>query len=203
MQLAALDHRVVEHVEHGLAQRLGPVEADQHRAGHVQTPLTQVYQQVGDQRRVLRRALHQRQRMLVARRCRCPGRRHSRIGEVHAVDHQRDEIQPGQIRDEQLGQGGFGYRDEPARDRRLTCRRRCFGDLLADWFEPDRVAAGRSPASILSIAILPRMSVEAEQLIRGDRQFARPIVGPRPTGAHGQRQQALLHLSRRFRSSPH
>ena len=42
VQLAALDHRVIEHVDHGLAQRLGPVDPDQHRAGHVQAPLPQV-----------------------------------------------------------------------------------------------------------------------------------------------------------------
>ena len=41
VQLAAMDHRVVEHVEHRLAQRLGPVEADQDRAGDVQAPLPQ------------------------------------------------------------------------------------------------------------------------------------------------------------------
>src|SRR5258705_11174691 len=64
VQLAALDHRVIEHVDHGLAQRLGPVDPDEHRAGHVQAPFTQVPQQVDHQRRVLRRALHQRPRVL-------------------------------------------------------------------------------------------------------------------------------------------
>ena len=130
VQLAALDHRMVEHVDHGLAQRLGPVDADQHRAGHVQAPLPQVHQQVGDQGGVLRRALHQRQRMLVP--VDVDAQRHdaARLGEVHAVDHQRHQIQPGQIRDKQLGQGGFGHRHKPARDRRLACRRGRFGDLL-------------------------------------------------------------------------
>ena len=45
MQLAALDDRPIEHVEHHLAQRLGPVDADEHRAGDVQAPLPQVHQQ--------------------------------------------------------------------------------------------------------------------------------------------------------------
>jgi hypothetical protein len=39
MQLAALDHRVIEHALHRFAQRLGPVDAHQHRAGDVQAPL--------------------------------------------------------------------------------------------------------------------------------------------------------------------
>ena len=99
VQLAALDHRVIEHVDHGLAQRLGPVDPDQHRAGHVQAPLPQAHQQVGDQGRVLRRALHQRQRMLVALDADAQRHDAARLGEVHAVDHQRDQIQPGQIRD--------------------------------------------------------------------------------------------------------
>jgi hypothetical protein len=32
VQLATLDHWVVGHVDHGLAQRLGPVDPDEHRA---------------------------------------------------------------------------------------------------------------------------------------------------------------------------
>jgi hypothetical protein len=39
------------------------------------------------------------------------------LGEVHAVDHQRYQIQPGQIPRQQLGQGGFGLRHKSARDR--------------------------------------------------------------------------------------
>ena len=35
----ALDHWVVEHVEHGAAQRLRPVQHGQDWAGHVQAPL--------------------------------------------------------------------------------------------------------------------------------------------------------------------
>ena len=38
----------------------------------------------------------------------------ARLGEVHPVDHQRDQVQPGQIRGEQLGQRGLGHRHEPA-----------------------------------------------------------------------------------------
>jgi len=40
VQLTALDHRMVEDVDHGLAQRLRPVDADQDRPGRVQAALT-------------------------------------------------------------------------------------------------------------------------------------------------------------------
>ena len=123
VQLAALDHRAVEHVEDGLAQRLGPVEAHQHRAGDVQAPLTQVDQQAGDQGRVLGRALHQRQRVLDPVDADTQRHDTARLGEVHPVDHQRHQIQPGQILRQQLGQSGFGHRHKPAGDRRFACRR--------------------------------------------------------------------------------
>jgi hypothetical protein len=123
MQLAALDHRVIEHIEHRLAQRLGAVQADQHRADHVQTPLPQADEQAGDQGGVLRGALHQRQGMLVALDVNAQRHDAARLGEVHAVDHQRDQVQPGQILRKQLGQSSFGHRHKPAGDRRLACRR--------------------------------------------------------------------------------
>ena len=71
------------------------------------------------------------------------------LGEVHAVDHQCDQIQPAQIGRKQLGQGGFGHRHKVAGDRRLACGRRCFTDLLSDRFEADRVAAGGQPGEHL------------------------------------------------------
>ena len=123
MQLAALDDRAVEHVDRSPAQGLGPIKAHQHRAGHVQTPLTQADQQVGDQGRVLGRALHQRQRVLVALDVDAQGDDTAGFGEVHPVDHRRDEIQPGQILRQQLGQRGFGQCHEAAGDRGFACRR--------------------------------------------------------------------------------
>ena len=182
MQLAALDDRVIEHVDHRLAQRLGPVDADQHRAGDVQAPLPQVHQQVGDQRGVLRGALHQRQRMLVPVDVDAQSHDAARLGEVHPVDHQRHQIQPGQIRGEQLGQGGFGHRHKPAGDRRLACRRTLFGDLLPDRLKPDRVAAGREPGQHLLHRHLAQDLRRAEQLIGRDRQLTRSRRRPAPAG---------------------
>ncbi len=155
VQLAALDHRVVEHVDHGLAQRLGPVDSDEHRAGHVQTPFTQAHQQVGNQGRVLGRALHQGQRVLDPVDADTEGHDTAGFSEVDPVDHQRDQVQPGQILRKQLGQRGFGHRHKPAGDRRLTCRRGLFGDLLADRLKPHWVAAGRQPGQHLLHRDLP------------------------------------------------
>jgi len=97
VELAALDDRAIKHVEHRLAQRLGPVDADQHRAGHIQAPPTQVHQQPADQRRILRRALHQRQRMFVALDVDAQRHDAAGLGEVHPVDHQGHQVQPGQV----------------------------------------------------------------------------------------------------------
>jgi hypothetical protein len=85
VQLTALDHRTVEHVEHRLTQRLGPVDPDEHRASDVQAPLPQAHQQVGDQGGVLRRALHQRQRVLVALDVNAQRDDTAGFGEVRAV----------------------------------------------------------------------------------------------------------------------
>jgi hypothetical protein len=110
MQLASLDHRVVKHADDCLAQRLGTVQTDQHRAGYVQAAFPQIHQQVVHQGRVLRRALHQSQRVLGPVDVDPESHNTARFGEVHAFDHQRHQIQPGQIRGEQLGQRRLGHR---------------------------------------------------------------------------------------------
>jgi hypothetical protein len=53
VELAALDHRVVEHLEHHAAQRLGAVDHHQDRPGHLQPTLAQPDQQVTRHRGVL------------------------------------------------------------------------------------------------------------------------------------------------------
>jgi len=40
------------------------------------------------------------------------------LAEVDPVDQQADQVQPGQVAGEQLGQGGVGHGDKPAGDRR-------------------------------------------------------------------------------------
>jgi hypothetical protein len=36
------------------------------------------------------------------------------VGDVHAVDHQRDQVQPGQVGGNQVGQGVLGHRHQLA-----------------------------------------------------------------------------------------
>ncbi len=81
-------------------------------------------------------------------------------GEVHPVDHQRDQLQPGQICREQLAESGLGPLHEPARHRRLRRRLRPLLDLLTDGLQAEPVTAGDSPASIFSIASRLSSSVE-------------------------------------------
>ena len=74
--------------------------------------------QVGDQGGVLGRALHQRQRVLDPVDVDAQGDHAGVLAEVHPVDHQRHQVQPGQIGGQQLRQRGLGRRDEPPRHRR-------------------------------------------------------------------------------------
>jgi hypothetical protein len=64
------------------------------------------------------------------------------LGDLDAVDHERDQVQPGQVGGEQLGQGMLGRGHEPARDRRLGGPAGGLLDPSADRFQPVLVAAG-------------------------------------------------------------
>jgi hypothetical protein len=114
------------------------------------------------------------------------------LAEVHPVDHQRHQIQRRQIRGEQLGQGGLGRGDEPARHRRLGGGGGGLLDTDTDGFQPDRVAAGREPCQ----HPLHRHSAQClgvgEQLIRRHRQFSGAATGahPRPFDRHPTPTQA-------------
>ena len=67
------------------------------------------------------------------------------LAEVHPVDHERHQIQPGQIRGQQLGQRGLGLATNRRETADLLVAERLLGDLLADRLQPDRVAARRQP----------------------------------------------------------
>jgi hypothetical protein len=118
VQLAALDDGVVEHVVDRAAQGLGPVDDDQDRPCHVKAAVAQPGQQVAHDGGVLGGALGQGERDLRPID-RDAERDHAGVlGHPDAVDHQRHQIQGGQVLGEQLGQGVLGRGDEPARDRR-------------------------------------------------------------------------------------
>ena len=89
------------------------------------------------------------------------------VGEMDPVDHDRHQVQPGQVRGQQVGQRGLGRRHELPRHRRLAGRRRVGLDLLADRLQRDRVAAGRHPGQH------PLHRHPAEQLGGGEQLIGR------------------------------
>lgn len=80
-------------------------------------------------------------------------------------------VQRGQVRGEQLGQYGLGHRHELARDRRLTCRRRCFSH------RPARARPGGGGSTGWR-APFPSPSCHGERLGRVVPQLPGPVRGP-------------------------
>ena len=95
------------------------------------------------------------------------------LAEVHPVDHQRHQVQPGQVRGQQLGQRGLGRRDEPPRHRRARRGRRGLLGAGADRLQPDRVAAGRQPGQH------PLQRHPPQHLGVGEQLVGRPPAAPR------------------------
>src|SRR4051794_2015955 len=121
--------------------------------------------------------------------------RHDAAGlpEVHPVDHQRDQVQPSQVRGQDLAQRRLRLGEEPAGRRRLRGAPGVLLDRLADRLQPQGVAAGGRapphpppppppppprpgghplrrpprPPSIRSIAIRPSTSVEVNTSYAG------------------------------------
>jgi hypothetical protein len=118
VQLAALDHRVVEHVGNRAAQRLGAIDHHQDRPSHLQAALPQPDQQLAHHVSVLGGALDQPERDLGAVDGDAKRDHTAVLGHPDAVHHERHQVQPGQLLGEQLGQGVLGSGHEPARDRR-------------------------------------------------------------------------------------
>jgi hypothetical protein len=156
VKLTATDHRAVEHVQDRAAQCLGPVEHRQDGLGDVQTPLPQAHDQLGDQRGVLRRALDQRQRVFRAVDVDAQGDHAGVLPEVHPVDHERDQVQSGQISGEQFGQRGLGLRHEPPRRSRARGAGgglvRALSDRLAQVPRDPGQPRGTVPASLVESA---------------------------------------------------
>jgi len=95
VQLAPSDDRVVQDVHDGLAQGAAAIEHDQDRLGDVQAAVAQTGEQIRCQGGVLGRALHQRQRMFGALQVDAERHDAARLGEVHPLDHHRDQVQRG------------------------------------------------------------------------------------------------------------
>src|SRR6266571_297924 len=77
------------------------------------------------------------------------------LAEVHAVEHQRDQVQPCERGGEQLAERGLGRLDEAPADRRLARRRRLSLDLFADRLQPGAHAAATSASIIATITCSP------------------------------------------------
>jgi hypothetical protein len=195
VQLTPSDHRAVEHVEHGAAQRLGAVEHHQDRSGDVQAALAQPDDQLGDQRGVLGRALDQRQWVLRPVDADAQGHHAAVLAEVHPVDHQPHQVQLRQVLGQQLGQRGLGGGDEPARDRR-TRRAHCgLLGALTNRLQAHRVAPGRQPGQHALHRHAPEHFGAREQLIGGHRQLPGAIGGAHPRPAHRHPTPTQAHRS--------
>ena len=129
---------MVEHVTDGAAQRLSAVEHHQDRPGDLQAALPQPDQQVADDGGVLGRALGQGERDLSAVDGDAKGDHTAVVGHPDPVDHERDQVQAGQVLGEQLSQGVLGSGHEPARHRRLGGPRRGLLNAAANRFQPTR-----------------------------------------------------------------
>jgi hypothetical protein len=196
MELAALDHRMVEHLGHRAAERLGAVDHDQDRPGGVQPPLPQPDQQIGDHGGVLGGALGQGQRDLGAVDGDAESNHAGVGGHPDPVYQQRHQVQVGQVLGEQLGQGVLGAGDEPARDRRLGGAHGRTLDVRTDGLQPDLVAArgqlGQHP--------LHRELVEqvggGERLVGRHGQLSGAVGGPDPGAADPHPAATQGHLAR-------
>ena len=96
------------------------------------------------------------------------------------VDHDRHQVQPGQVRGQQIGQGGLGHRHELPRHRRLAGRLPIGLNLLADWFQRDRVPAGRHPGQHPLHRHPTQQLGGGEQLIGRHRHLPGPVSGTNP-----------------------
>ena len=165
-------------------QSFGPVEHDQDRPGHIQAPVPQAGQQVGDDGGVLGGAFHHPEGMFGAVEADAQGHHTEVIGEVDPVDHDRDQVQVGQVGGHHLGQGRLGGGHEPPGHRRL--RRRRGGGLHRgpDRFQAGGVAAGgqlgHHPFQGQATQDLGR----GEQLVAGHGQLGAAIGRPHPRSAH-------------------
>jgi hypothetical protein len=64
------------------------------------------------------------------------------LGDPDAVEHERNQVEAGQVGGEQLRQGVLGGGDEPAGNRRPGGSGRRMLDLAAHRLQPVPVAAG-------------------------------------------------------------
>jgi hypothetical protein len=108
------------------------------------------------------------------------------FGDLDAIDHERDQVQGGQILGEQLGQGVLGRGHEPARHRRL---RGPGGGLLhraADRLKANLIATGRELSKHPLQGELVQQLGGGERLPGGQGQLGGAVgaADPRPVDPH-------------------
>ena len=125
-------------------------------------------------------------------RCRSQPRQHHVFSEVHAVDEQRDQLEPAEFAPHQLGQPALGASYETFAHRALADAADC--NLLRQWLQRARVAPVESPTTICSKARSssgsrelhagqlgkPTVTIAAEHGDAGSRLAGRP--GPKNSG---------------------
>ena len=178
-----------------LAERLGAVEHEQLLLAQAQPTVDQIGEQRGRDRRVLRRALPQRQRHLRAID-RDPERddvRHP--GQLDPVDHHDRQLEIAQIATQQLIQRRPRAAHERARDRRLAGRACLPLDLRADRLGDAPRPAGRN-AGEHPLKHDPLEQIAAAEQRVGLKADLAPIVGgPHARAADRDPPAAERHLT--------
>ena len=118
---------------------------------------------------------------------------HSPSSNSPLPDHQRDQVQPGQVRGEQVGQGGLGHRHEPPRDRGPRGGRHSLRDALPDRFQADPVPAGRQPRQHPFHRHPPEDLGGGEHLVGRHGQLPGAVHRPDPGTLHGHPASAQGH----------
>ena len=140
---APSDHRVVEDGLDRRWERGGPVDDEQRRLGHVQAPVTQPHEEALHDRRVLGVALHEGEGVLGPVDVDAERNHAQMLGKRDPVDHDRHQVELGEVGRHELGERRLGHGHEPARHRRLGHRAGLGRDRRAHGLEADLVAARR------------------------------------------------------------
>src|SRR6266571_9406682 len=121
VRLAALDERPrAEDSAHGLRQRLRAVDNYEGGAVGAHPALSEISEQRGARRRVLRGALADPEDVLLSVGVDAEGDEQNVLVDVHAVEHHHGEVQAAEIASEPLAHLRLGGGDEPAAHRALT-----------------------------------------------------------------------------------
>ena len=173
----------VHRVQAGFRERLRAVDDCEHGVVGAQATVAHLGEQCGATRGVLGRALADAEHVLVALGVEAErNEHHVVIADVHAVDHQHDEIDRAEVASEPLGHLLLGGRNEPAADgaaagaardklvgyglqRACVVPRRHADEHLLDRALVQRVlGAEREPARQLDLAATERTRSRAADL---------------------------------------